>query len=291
MDEFQIHFQKKFGQNFLINPTVPKRIAAYAARGVLEIGPGIGTLTRELCQTAEKVVAVEIDRGLIPVLEKTLGEFENVKILNQDILKVNLPALIQEEFGDLPVSVCANLPYYITTDILMALLESKIPFASITVMVQKEFAQRICAGAGTADYGAITASVSYYARAEKLFDVPPGNFVPAPKVTSSVLMLTPYQTPPVTVTEEAMLFAVIRAAFAQRRKTLQNALSTAFPKAQKERLANCIVAAGYAPSIRGEMLPLSAFAALANALTKAGISCACNGGASSQNSVENVKKS
>ena len=264
MQKHNLHFQKKYGQNFLVNPTVLTRIAEHAAPGVLEIGPGIGSLTRELCSVAERVVAVEIDRALIPVLAETLADFSNVKVINEDVLKLDLGALLREEFGDLPVSVCANLPYYITTPIIMALLESHLPFREITVMIQKEVADRLCATAGSGLYGAVTAAVSYYARVVKRFDVAPGNFVPAPKVTSTVISIIPHETPPVSVPNEALLFSVIRAAFGQRRKTLQNALSAGLPYA-REQIARVIADCGLSPTVRGECLSLAEFAALATA--------------------------
>lgn len=266
MQRHGLRFEKKFGQNFLVNPRVPERIASFADEGVLEIGPGIGTLTRELCAVAKKVVAVEIDDGLIPVLAETLADFDNVTVKNTDILKVDLADLLATEFDGLSVSVCANLPYYITTPILMALLESKLPFSRITIMIQKEVADRLAAPAGSPLYGAVTAAVSYYASVEKQFDVAPGNFMPPPKVTSTVITLTPYREPPVFVPDEKMLFAVIRAAFGQRRKTLQNALSAGLPFT-KETIAEVITDCGFSPTVRGEKLSLSAFAALATAFS------------------------
>lgn len=260
-------FKKQFGQNFLISEQVPRRIAEEgAAKGTLEIGPGIGTLTRELCQNAEKVVAVEIDYTLLPILEKTLADLDNVKVINNDIMKVDLHTLIAEEFAGFDeIAVCANLPYYITSPVLMKLLEAKVPLKSITVMVQKEVATRLAAKAGSDTYGALTASVSYYASVKKLFDVPAGCFMPKPKVDSAVVKLSLYEKPPVEVNEKT-LFQVIRGAFAQRRKTLINSLSTVVSHIPKAALAEIVVACGYPETVRGETLDLHGFAKLANAI-------------------------
>jgi len=260
-------FKKQFGQNFLISESVPRRIAeAGFAEGVLEIGPGIGTLTRELCAHAKKVVAVEIDTTLLPILDKTLADFDNVKVINNDIMKVDVAALVKEEFADCKeVAVCANLPYYITSPVLMKLLESKVGFTSITVMVQKEVATRLSAPAGHETYGALTAAVSYYASVKKLFDVPAGCFMPKPKVDSAVVKLTLYQEPPVTCCEET-LFKVIKGAFAQRRKTLVNSLSTVIGHIPKSALAEIITSCGFAEGVRGETLDIHAFAKIANAI-------------------------
>ena len=268
-------FKKKYGQNFLTNESVVERIAASALPdvpdpeeklGILEIGPGIGVLTQKLSAVAHKVTAVEIDTTLLPILEKTLADCPNVHVVNNDIMKVDLPALIAEEFADCTrLAVCANLPYYITTPILMALLESKLPFSSITVMVQKEVAERLCAPAGSDAYGAITAVLTYYGLPKRLFTVSAGNFVPAPKVDSAVVQIKLHQSPPVEVDSEERLFAVIKAAFGQRRKTLQNALSS-LPGVSKEQIASAIAKAGFAPTVRGEALDLTAFAQIANLL-------------------------
>ncbi|MBQ7325829.1 MAG: 16S rRNA (adenine(1518)-N(6)/adenine(1519)-N(6))-dimethyltransferase RsmA [Clostridia bacterium] len=268
-------FKKKYGQNFLTNESVVERIAASALPdvpdpeeklGILEIGPGIGVLTQKLSAVAYKVTAVEIDTTLLPILEKTLADCPNVHVVNNDIMKVDLPALIAEEFTDCTrLAVCANLPYYITTPILMALLESKLPFSSITVMVQKEVAERLCAPAGSDAYGAITAVLTYYGVPRRLFTVSAGNFVPAPKVDSAVVQIKLHKAPPVEVESEAKLFAVIKAAFGQRRKTLQNALSS-LPGVSKEQIASAIAEAGFAPTVRGEALDLAAFAKIANLL-------------------------
>ena len=271
-------FKKKFGQNFLTNESVVERIAASALPdppdpaeklGILEIGPGIGVLTQKLSAVAHKVTAVEIDTTLLPILEKTLADCPNVRVVNNDIMKVDLPALIAEEFPDCTrLAVCANLPYYITTPILMALLESKLPFSSITVMVQKEVAERLCAPAGNDAYGAITAVLHYYGTPKRLFTVSAGNFVPAPKVDSAVVQIKLHKAPPVAVESEEMLFAVIKAAFGQRRKTLQNALSS-LPSIGKEQVAAAIAAAGFSPTVRGEALDLEGFSKIANLLQTA----------------------
>lgn len=268
-------FKKKYGQNFLTNESVVERIAASALPdvpdpeerlGILEIGPGIGVLTQKLSAVAHKVTAVEIDTTLLPILEKTLADCPNVHVVNNDIMKVDLPALVAEEFaGCTRLAVCANLPYYITTPILMALLESKLPFSSITVMVQKEVAERLCAPAGSEAYGAITAVLSYYGEVRRLFTVSAGNFVPAPKVDSAVVQIRLHGAPPVAVEREDLLFAVIKAAFGQRRKTLQNAL-TSMPGISRGRAADAIAAAGLSPTVRGEALNLHQFAQIANEL-------------------------
>ncbi|MBR5539170.1 MAG: 16S rRNA (adenine(1518)-N(6)/adenine(1519)-N(6))-dimethyltransferase RsmA [Clostridia bacterium] len=265
-------FQKKFGQNFLINPTVPERIAEAACGdgecGILEIGPGIGTLTRELSCRAKKVVALEIDSTLIPILEETLTGCPNTTVINQDVMKTDLTTLVESEFlsEGIRVSVAANLPYYITTPILMKLVESRLPFDTITVMIQKEVAQRLCAPAGEGDYGAITASLSYYGKVERLFNVPAGCFLPAPKVDSAVIRITLYKEPPVLVKDEATFFRTIRGAFAQRRKTLVNSLGTEFGTIGREGIAAAIAASGLDASIRGERLTLEDFARLSDNL-------------------------
>ncbi len=272
MSRHGVSFQKKFGQNFLINPTVPERIAEAACdeggEGILEIGPGIGTLTRELACRAEKVVALEIDTALIPILDETLADFDNTTVINQDVMKTDLESLVNDEFlsKGLRVSVAANLPYYITTPILMKLVESRLPFDTITVMIQKEVAVRLTAPAGDSEYGAITAALSYYGKVERLFTVPAGCFLPAPKVDSAVIRITLYKEPPVSVEDEATLFKTIRGAFAQRRKTLANSLTTEFSALGREGIVSAIEAAGLSPSIRGERLTLEDFARLADEL-------------------------
>lgn len=270
MQKYDLVFHKKYGQNFLIQEAVPERIAeecgADEKGGILEIGPGIGTLSQKLCQVAKKVVAVEIDADLIPVLEETMSEFDHFKVIRADVMKTDLAALVKEEFAGMPVSVCANLPYYITTPILMKLLESKIGFDYITVMIQKEVAERLCAEPGEDAYGAITVSLAYYGKAERLFDVSPGSFVPPPKVKSSVVRIRLYKQPPVTVKKEDILFRCIKGAFEQRRKTLQNALSSQFPYG-KDLLAQAISQAGLDVNVRGERLSLEQFALLSDQIS------------------------
>ena len=263
------HFSKAKGQNFLTAAWVPERIADEAGVdetcGVLEVGPGIGPLTKQLCRRAKKVVAVEVDTSLQPLLAETMAGCENLEILFRDILKTDIPALVREEFPGLRPMACANLPYYITTPILAALLESR-SFSSVTVMVQKEVAQRICAPAGKSEYGAFSVFCQYYAEPRLLFDVPPSCFIPQPKVTSAVLTLPVRPAPPCPVADERLFFRVVRASFAQRRKTLLNALAAGFPELPKAELAELIESCGFAPTVRGETLDIPAFAALANAL-------------------------
>ena len=268
LERHGFHFSKKLGQNFLINPSVCPRMAEACGigpeGGVLEIGPGIGVLTRELCRQAGRVVAIELDDRLPPVLAETLAGVDNVSFVWGDCMKLDLPALLQEHFGDRPVAVCANLPYYITSPIIMMLLESRLPVENITVMVQKEAAQRLCATPGTREAGAVTLAVQYYAEAETLFGVSRGSFMPAPNVDSAVIRLTRRKTPPCQVHNEAVMFRLIRAGFNQRRKTLLNSLTGA--GYTKERLSAAFGAAGIAPTARAEQLTLPQWAALANAL-------------------------
>ena len=263
------HFSKAKGQNFLTAAWVPERIADEAGVdetcGVLEVGPGIGPLTKQLCRRAKKVVAVEVDTSLQPLLAETMAGCENLEILFRDILKTDIPALVREEFPGLRPMACANLPYYITTPILAALLESR-SFSSVTVMVQKEVAQRICAPAGRSEYGAFSVFCQYYAEPRLLFDVPPSCFIPQPKVTSAVLTLPVRPAPPCPVADEKLFFRAVRASFAQRRKTLLNALAAGFSELPKAELAELIESCGFAPTVRGETLDIPAFAALANAL-------------------------
>ncbi len=267
MDKHGIKFQKKFGQNFLINEDVPRRIADECGADknacVLEIGPGIGTLTQELCRVAKSVVAVEIDKGLLPVLDETLGEYDNVKIINSDIMKTDIKKLVKEEFCDSDIYVCANLPYYITTPILMTLLESGIKFKKMTFMVQKEVAERLSSSSVEGDYGAVTASVNYYGDVKKLFNVSAGNFMPAPKVDSAVIQITLFGQPKYDVKDEKVFFRVIRAAFEQRRKTLVNALSGKVDLS-KEDIRNAVLECGFDENIRGERLSTEEFARLSN---------------------------
>ena len=266
------HFSKAKGQNFLVQGWVPAQMAEAAGVdrgcGVLEIGPGIGPLTEQLCLRAGKVVAVEVDQSLRPVLAETMAGFDNLEILFADIRKQDIPALVSEKFRGLRPMACANLPYYITSDILAALLEARC-FASVTVMVQKEVAQRICAGPGTADYGAFTVFCQYHADPSILFDVPPSCFLPQPKVTSAVLHLQVRQAPVCPVLDEALFFRVVRASFSQRRKTLVNGLASAFPM-PKAKLQQIVEDCGFPANVRGETLSIPEFAALADALAHSG---------------------
>lgn len=272
LSAFDTTTKKSFGQNFLINPSIPERIAENCCDDsdsvIVEIGPGIGCLTAELAKRYKKVIAFEIDKTLIPVLAYTLGEFKNVEVIHQDIMEVDLASVLAEKAAGERISVCANLPYYITTPILMRLLESGISFDSITVMVQAEVAARLAAAPGTADYGAITASLCYYGQPKRLFTVAAGNFMPAPKVNSAVVRIDLYKDKPVKPKDEKLFFAVIKAAFGQRRKTLTNALSTAFPDRTKEELIEAVTACGFDERIRGERLSTADFAALADKLVK-----------------------
>ena len=260
---------KGFGQNFIVNPGIcPKMVEAAGidrSFGVLEIGPGIGVLTKEAALRAAKVVAVEIDRRLLPLLAETLGEFDNIKVINEDVLRLDLAALIQQEFAGLRVAVVANLPYYITSPILMKLLEERLPVESITVMVQKEAAERICAEPGTRSAGAISFAVQYYAKPKILFTVSPGSFTPPPKVTSAVIQLVLQREPPVHPVSEERMFAVIRAAFGQRRKTAVNAISAGLGL-PKQRLQQAVAALGLDERIRPEQLTLAQMASLSDLL-------------------------
>lgn len=261
-------FSKGLGQNFLINPSVCPRMAELCTgpgKGVLEIGPGFGVLTRELAARAEKTVAVELDRRLEPVLAETLKEFSNVHIIFGDILKLDLQELFAREFGGMPVSVCANLPYYITSPVIMGLLESRVPADSIIVMVQKEAAQRICAPVGSRESGAVTVAVHYYSRPELLFSVSRGSFFPAPNVDSAVIRLNVRKEPPVTAADETHFFRVVRAAFAMRRKTVHNALAAGL-NLPKDAVGDALSASGIPLSQRAERLSLQDFARLSDAL-------------------------
>ncbi len=271
IQKYQFDFQKKFGQNFLIDGHVLDKIIASAQISredfVLEIGPGIGTMTQYLGEAAGRVVAVEIDKALIPILQETLVDYENVTVINQDVLKLDIGKLAREENGGKPIKVVANLPYYITTPIIMGLFESHVPIDSITVMVQKEVAMRMQAGPGSKDYGALSLAVQYYAKPYIVANVPPNCFMPRPKVGSAVIRLTKYEEPPVAVKDEKLLFQIIRASFNQRRKTLQNGLNNS-PEipAAKEEIAGAIAELGVQPSVRGEALTLAQFAKLADCL-------------------------
>ena len=272
LQKYNFNFQKKFGQNFLIDSNILEHIvdAADVTEDdcVLEIGPGIGTMTQYLCERAREVVAVEIDKNLIPILADTLSSYQNVTVINEDILKVDINKIAQEKNQGRPIKVVANLPYYITTPIIMALFEQHVPLANVTVMVQKEVAQRICAPAGKGDYGAFSVFCQYYAEPELLFDVPPSCFIPQPKVTSSVLKLTMRAAPPCEIPDEKLFFRVVKASFAQRRKTLLNALSSGLSQFDKPALAAVIEDCGFAPTVRGETLDIPGFAAVCRELLK-----------------------
>lgn len=264
-------FQKKYGQNFLIDPNVLERVIGAAEVSkedcVLEIGPGIGTMTQLLAERAGKVVAVEIDRNLIPILEETLSPYSNVTVINEDILKLDVEEAIRVRGEGRPVKVVANLPYYITTPIIMSLLEGGAPLESITVMVQKEVAERMQAGPGTKDYGALSLAVQYYSRPEVVANVPPNCFIPRPNVGSAVIRLTRYGTPPVQAADPGKLFTVIRASFNQRRKTLANSLGNAPGlSVSRERVAGILEEMGLPAMIRGEALTLEQFAELSDRL-------------------------
>lgn len=263
-------FTKSLGQNFIVNPSICPRMAhkGNAQKGycILEVGTGIGVLTAELAKRADKVVAVEIDQALLPILKETLEEFDNVKILNEDILKINLHQLFQEEFAGKRAAVCANLPYYITSPVLMRLLEERLPIETITVMVQKEAAQRLCAKTGTRESGAITYAANYYADIQKLFDVSRGSFIPSPKVDSAVIQLTIKKKPDAPVKDEALLFALIHAGFSQRRKTMINPISQKL-EIDKQRLKDVLAELGIDPMVRAEQMTLEQFSLLADALS------------------------
>ena len=273
LQKYNFVFQKKFGQNFLIDTHVLDKIIGSAEITkddvVLEIGPGIGTMTQYLACAAKKVIAVEIDKALIPILEDTLSEYENVRVINHDVLKVDIAKLAEEENGGKPIKVVANLPYYITTPIIMGLFENHVPIKSITVMVQKEVADRMQVGPGTKDYGALSLAVQYYAKPYIVANVPPNCFMPRPKVGSAVIRLERYENPPVTVEDEKLMFRLIQASFNQRRKTLANGLKNS-PGLDytKEEIEAAIEALGRGASIRGEALTLEEFAKLADLLSE-----------------------
>lgn len=271
LQEHGFHFSKAKGQNFLISSWVPERIALESGVdetvGVLEIGPGIGPLTQQLCKRAGKVCAVEVDERLKPILQLTVGEFQNLEILWGDVLKQDIPALVKEKFPGLKPMACANLPYYITSPILTALLEAEC-FQAVTVMVQKEVAQRIAAKPGTADYSAFSVFCQYYAEPELLFDVPAGCFLPQPKVTSAVITLRTREQRPWEVLDQAVFFRTVRASFAMRRKKLQNGLASGFPELGKAGAGEVISACGLSENVRGETLDIPAFAAIANEIVR-----------------------
>ena len=273
IQKYEFTFQKKFGQNFLIDSHVLNKIIASADITkddfVLEIGPGIGTMTQYLAEAGRQVLAVEIDKTLIPILHETLSAYDNVEVINEDVLKLDICKIVEEKNGGKPVKVVANLPYYITTPIIMGLLESHVPVESITVMVQKEVAMRMQAGPGTKDYGALSLAVQYYCEPYIAANVPPNCFMPRPKVGSTVIRLTRYSEPPVTTENEQLMFRLIRASFNQRRKTLANGLNNA-PDLHytKEQIAQAIEQLGVSASIRGEALTLEQFAKLADILAE-----------------------
>ena len=277
--KYGFSFQKKFGQNFLIDANILEKIIASAEITkedcVIEIGPGIGTMTQYLAENAREVVAVEIDKNLIPILEETLKEYENVSILNEDILKVDLNRLVKEKNDGRPIKVVANLPYYITTPIIMGLFESQVPLSSITIMVQKEVADRMQVGPGTKDYGALSLAVQYYAKPEIMLNVPPACFMPRPNVGSAVIRLTRFEEPPVKAQDERKMFYIIRAAFNQRRKTLANALTNGLAYTNEEgrvihvsrkEVCETLEKMGLSQTIRGEALSLEQFARLSDLL-------------------------
>lgn len=275
--KYNFNFQKKFGQNFLIDANILEKIIDSAnitkEDCVIEIGPGIGTMTQYLAEKAGEVVAVEIDKNLIPILRDTLSEYDNVTIINEDILKVDINRLVDEKNGGKPIKVVANLPYYITTPIIMGLFESRVALFSITIMVQKEVADRMQVGPGTKDYGALSLAVQYYAKPEIIVNVPPSCFMPRPSVGSSVIRLTRFEEPPVKITNEKKFFSIIRAAFNQRRKTLVNALVNSsslvgddgnFINATRQRVCDVLDKMGLSQTIRGEALTLEQFAKFSN---------------------------
>ena len=273
IQKYEFVFQKRFGQNFLIDSHVLEKIVSAAQVTkedfVLEIGPGIGTMTQYLAEAAGQVCAVEIDKNLIPILEETLSAYDNVRVIGEDILKVDVERLVKEKNGGRPIKVVANLPYYITTPIIMSLFESHVPIASITVMVQKEVADRMRTGPGNKDYGALSLAVQYYAKPYIVANVPPNCFMPRPKVGSAVIRLTRYEEPPIKVKNPALMFRIIRAAFNQRRKTLMNGLKNSTDLSfTKEEIGEALETLGLPPAIRGEALTLEQFGALTDVLEK-----------------------
>ena len=273
LNRYGFSFQKKFGQNFLIDENVVEKIVREAGVTkddfVLEVGPGIGTMTQILCEHAREVVAIEIDKKLIPILtEDTLAYYDNVTVINEDILKLDIVKLANERNGGKPIKIVANLPYYITTPIIMGLFESHVPLDSITIMVQKEVADRMQVGPGTKDYGALSLAVQYYAKPNIVVQVPASCFMPRPNVDSTVIKLTRYEKPPVDVIDEHLMFALIRASFNQRRKTMTNSVGNSGIGVSKEELATALEECGFSSTIRGEALSLEEFAKLSNAITR-----------------------
>ncbi len=273
INKYSFAFQKKFGQNFLIDANILENIVGAAEISkedfVLEIGPGIGTMTQYLCEAAGQVVAVEIDKMLIPILQDTLSEYDNVEIINQDVLKVDIKSMAEEKNQRKPIKVVANLPYYITTPIIMGLFESKVPIESITIMVQKEVADRMQTGPGSKDYGALSLAVQYYADAKVMLNVSASCFMPRPNVDSAVIQLTRHRKAPVDVEDEKLMFQIIRASFNQRRKTLVNGLKNSLElDFSKEEILSAIQEIGKPDTIRGEALTLEEFAMLSNQLKK-----------------------
>lgn len=270
LKKYNFSFQKKFGQNFLIDTHVLEKIIEESGITkddcVLEIGPGIGTMTQYLCESAKKVVAVEIDKALLPILEDTLSEYDNVTVINDDILKVDIQKICDEYNEGRPIKVVANLPYYITTPIIMGLFESHVPLKSITIMVQKEVADRMQEGPGSKEYGALSLAVQYYAIPEIVANVPPNCFMPRPNVGSAVIRLTRYEEPPVVVNDEKYMFALIRASFNQRRKTLANGLTNGGLGLTRDDVYTALNKMGLSESIRGEAMTLEQFATLSNLL-------------------------
>ena len=271
LQKYKFNFQKKFGQNFLIDTHVLDKIIRESGVTkddlVIEIGPGIGTMTQYLCENAREVVAIEIDKNLIPILQDTLSAYDNVTVINEDVLKVDIKKLAEEKNGGRPVKVVANLPYYITTPIIMGLFESHVPIDSITIMVQKEVADRMQEGPGSKEYGALSLAVQYYAKPEIVANVPPNCFMPRPNVGSAVIRLTCHEKPPVEVIDERFMFDIIRASFNQRRKTLVNGLgNAAFLPVTKDQVAAVLEKMELSPTIRGEVLSLEQFAELSNLL-------------------------
>lgn len=269
LERHGFHFSKALGQNFIVNPSVCPRMAEECGidseSGVIEIGAGIGVLTAELAKRAKKVVCIELDRRLFPILDETLADFDNIELVCGDVLEADLAGLIKEKFGDMPVYICANLPYYITSPVIMKLLESRLPLSAVTVMVQREAAARLCVKVGSKNSGSVTVAVDYYAEAKKLFDVSAGSFMPAPKVDSSVIRLDIRKAPAVEVCDEKFFFSMVHAAFGQRRKTAANSISAGL-NLPKETVMLAIEDCAFIPSIRAEALDMAQLNSLCSAL-------------------------